>query len=157
MKLVFIVLMLCATSMVSAQEANWTSEFQLRFSFAGLGDNSGTSATGFQLEGNHFKIVNETNQCHEGGLDPNSKTLTEGELSEETMEALMEVFNDLSDTTIYKTDLTVSSGGVHTLTMATSVKMVKFSLHNETDETARKIIAIINEGLPEGVEKLWIY
>lgn len=157
MKVAFTLVLALICNLSISQTTNWSNEFQLRFSFAGLGDNLGSPAMGFQLEGNHFKIVSEVNKCHEGGLDTNSTTMTEGEMSEESMTALMEVFNESNDTVIYKTDLTVASGGVHTLTMATSIKMVKFSLHNESHPTAKKIIAIINEGLPEGVEKLWIY
>jgi hypothetical protein len=69
----------------------------------------------------------------------------------------MLVFNELSDTAIYETNLSVMSGGVHTITMATSIKMVKISLHNANHALADRIVAIINEDLPEGVVKLWLY
>jgi hypothetical protein len=157
MKVLFAIILAVTFSSVMAQSTDWSSEFQLRYSFAGLGSNTGTSAAGFKLEGNHFEIVKEVNKCYEGGLDTNSNTVSEGELSDETMKALMLVFNDLSDTAIYETNLSVMSGGVHTITMATSIKMVKISLHNANHALADRIVAIINEDLPEGVVKLWLY
>ena len=157
MKVAFTLVLALICSISIAQTTDWSNEFQLRYSYAGLGSNTGSEFSGFKLEGNHFQCVREVNSCYEGGLSNDPKIVTEGNLSDETMEALMAVFNELSDTTIYETNLSVMSGGVHTITMATSVKMVKISLHNANHELAKRIVAIINEGLPEEAEKLWLF
>jgi hypothetical protein len=141
---------------ISFSQDKWQDGFELKYSFAGLGSNMGSAFVGFKLEGNHYQYVTEVNSCYEGqSTDPEVKL--EGELSDETMGGLMAIFNDMSDTTIYETNLSVLSGGVHTITMGSAVKMVKFTLHNANHEKAIQILDLINAELPEDYQKMWLF
>ena len=144
---------------VSFSQKPWEQEgFQLRYSFAGLGSNMGQAFAGFKLEGNHYQFVTEVNSCKKGqSTDP--EVQYEGEFSDEIMEGLIAIFNETPDTAIYETNVSIMSGGVHTITMGSAVKMVKFTLHNATHPTAIKIVDLINSALPqvEGQDKLWLH
>lgn len=126
-------------SAVGFSQEKWQDGFQLRYSFAGLGSNMGSSFAGFKLEGNHYEFVTEVNSCYDGQSTP-AELEFEGELSDEIMDGLMTIFNEIPDTSIYETNLSVLSGGVHTITMGSAVKMVKFTLHNASHPTDRKSV-----------------
>ncbi|MFT4599996.1 MAG: hypothetical protein ACI857_000164 [Arenicella sp.] len=141
---------------ISFSQDKWQDGFQLRYSFAGLGSNMGSGFAGFILDGNHFQYVTEINSCYKGqSTDPDVKL--EGELSDEVMNGIMDVFNVTPDTSIYETNLSVMSGGVHTITMGSAVKMVKFTLHNASHVKAQTIVDLINSGLPEEYQTLWLH
>ncbi len=144
-------------SSISFSQNSWEQEgFELKYSFAGLGSNMGQSFTGFKLSGNHYELLTEVNSCL-GGKMPPPELQKEGELPDHIMNDLMDVFNGMSDTSIYETNVSVMSGGVHTITMGSAVKMVKFTLHNATHPAAAKIIDLINSGIPSEENQLWLF
>lgn len=156
MKKVSLLLILFISSFSFSQQS-WEQEgFELRYSFAGLGSNMGQAFAGFKLQGNHYEYVTEVNSCIKGqSVDPTVQL--EGELPDDIMAGLLEIFNGMSDTSMYETNVSVMSGGVHTITMGSAVKMVKFTLHNATHPTAVKIVDLINSGLPQEQNPLWLF
>lgn len=135
----------------SLQEAG----FELSYSYAGMGSNTGGWFPGLKLDGNSFTYQIEQNSCYSGELAPPIKQIN-GTLSNETMSDLELIFNSLPDTVIHATNVSVLSGGVHTIVLASPVKMVKFILYNEWHATAQQIVDLLNPYIPEDQTKLWL-
>lgn len=151
-----VLLIAIVVSFSGFSQEKWEDGFQLRYSFAGLGSNMGSSFAGFKLEGNHYEFVTEVNSCYDGqSITP--KLEFEGDLPDEIMDGLMTIFNEMPDTSIYETNLSVMSGGVHTITMGSAVKMVKFTLHNANHPKAQQIVDLINSGLPKDYQNLLLH
>lgn len=148
--------LLLAASLNSSAQSFVESGFELTYSYAGMGSNVGSWFPGFKVVGNEFTYQVEQNSCYSGETAPPKEQLT-GTLSDETMNGLEAIFNSLPDTAIYATNVSVMSGGVHTIVLASPVKMVKFTLHNEWHATAQQIVDLLNPYIPEEYARLWLF
>ncbi|HUZ59199.1 MAG TPA: hypothetical protein VMU83_10485 [Hanamia sp.] len=61
----------------------------------------------------------------------------------------------MKDSTVFKSNPCVQSGGIYYLTVANGTDTTKFELINTVDYTALKIIKIINEYLPVR-KQIWV-
>lgn len=146
----------CLFSISSFSQSLADAGFELSYSYAGMGSNTGNWFPGFIVKGNQFTYQVEQNSCYSGETAPPEEKLS-GTLSEETMQNLATIFNALPDTSIYATNVSVMSGGVHTIVLASPVKMIKFTLHNEWHPTAQQIVDLLNEYIPEEYARLWLF
>lgn len=133
-----------------------TSEFELRYSFAGLGSNMGTKQPVFMVKNGRFLYTLEQNSFYEKPtLDPD--TLCEGEFSQSSQDSIIKWISNISDTLIYESHPSISSGGLYQIYISHDGHQLEFRLHNSNDPVADKIILELNKHIPENVQKLSIF
>jgi hypothetical protein len=64
---------------------------------------------------------------------------------------------DFKDTLVYKTNVGISSGGIHNISVQFEKTNVTFQLHNASDPNAQKIVDIINSNIPADKQRLWLF
>lgn len=129
-----------------------SEDFYLDYSFAGLGLNTGVPSLGVRIEGTSFKLFEQQNTCTSGPKYPEG-LVYEAELSQDAILELGLLFAEVSDTTIYNSNVSIVNGGVYTLVMHDSGKNFKLSLHNSAHKWAERLVLILNPEIPADLNK----
>jgi hypothetical protein len=109
----------------------------------------------FKIKGTNFIYSSE-----EVWKLPNQKnlqrdTLLIGSIRVSSIDSILNIVKDVTDTLVYKTNVHIMSGGMDDITITSGLKKIRFKLHNASDERAKKIISILNTYIPFGMEKLY--
>lgn len=120
-------------------QSKLSDSFYLDYSYAGLGSNTGVSSLGARIEGTTFKLFQQQNSCIEGQTAPEG-LVYEAELSPDAILELGLLFAEVSDTSIYESNISIMSGGVFTLVMRDDTKLFKLSLHNTSHKWAERLV-----------------
>ena len=67
------------------------------------------------------------------------------------------LITNIKDTLIYRTNINISSGGIHYINISKGKLHFEFQLHNASDPVAEKIVSILNYYIPNPDRKLWLY
>jgi hypothetical protein len=138
-------------------QAKLSDSFYLDYSYAGLGSNTGVPSLGARIEGTTFKLFQQQNSCYEGQSTPEG-LIYEAELSQDAILELGLLFTEVSDTSIYESNVSIMSGGVYTLVMRDDTKSFKMSLHNTSHRWAERLVLILNPEIPADLDKkLWSF
>lgn len=131
--------------------------FMLSYVFSGLGSNMGTKQPKLTIKGNAYIYQSCINSGYKQGDKIKCDDISSGKISLSSLDSIIEIVNALKDSTIFKINTSIMSGGVHSLSIENNSKQVKYTLHNESDSSALKIIRIINSNLPTSAPKLWLF
>lgn len=133
-----------------------SDDFSLYFSHVGLGSNMGSMQPVFKVDGLKFTYTNEQTSFY-GEQTKKPIKICEGEISESAIDSIIGLVDMIEDSLVYRTNVGILSGGVHTIYIHKGAIDITFSLHNETDSTAEKIVAILNAYIPDDKLKLWLF
>lgn len=128
-------------------------QFYLYYAFAGLGSNMGRFEPTLRAKGTSFIYTYEQNSYY-GKKNNRIDTICIGKFRQSSVDSIINLVKNLNDTTIYRTNPGIMSGGIHFLTVVAGRDSTKFELGNTFDYTALKIVNIINTYLPKD-KKLW--
>ncbi|GEM_PF-1964392 len=133
-----------------------SNEFYLSYIYAGLGSGMGSKQPSFVVTGNEFLYTSEQNSYYEKQtLDPD--TICKGIIRQSSIDSIIQIIGNVEDTLIYNTNAGVSSDGIHYIYIKSGDKDLKFSLHNASDSTAKKIVEILNSNIPIRNRKLFLF
>ena len=76
------------------------------------------------------------------------KKISSGVFRQSSIDSIINLVKGLKDSTIFKSNACIMSGGIDFLTIANGNDTTQFELMNTFDSTALKIVIIINEYLP---------
>jgi len=143
----FILLNICKLS--AQTDTSLKNKFSLTYLIAGLGSGMGSFLPVFRLSDNKYILTREQNSYYENEKNNRVDTVQLGFFRESSIDSIKNVLIGLKDTTIYKTNPCIMSGGIYLLTIVQNNDTVTFELHNTFDYTALKVANIINTYLPE--------
>lgn len=132
------------------------SDFKLTFLYAGLGSNFGTMQPVLRVEKNKYTYTREQNSFYTKP-DKEPELIATGEFRSSSIDSIISIVKDLTDTAVYKTSTGILSGGIHSLLIHYNNRKISFELHNAFDTTVQQIVDILNSNLPSGAEKLWLF
>jgi hypothetical protein len=127
--------------------------FYLYYAFSGLGSNLGSFQPTIKIHDTNFIYTYEQNS-YWGEKSNKVDTICLGVLRQSSIDSIRYLIQPLKDSTIFKTNACIMSGGIHFLTVSNGSDTTKFTLGNTFDYTALKIVDIINPYLP-AEKKLW--
>lgn len=130
--------------------------FNLWYSFAGLGSNMGSLQPTFKVLGLEYIYKLEQNSSFSGEFDEKPEFICQGKLRQTSIDSIFNLVKNIQDSVIYNTNIYISSGGIHYITIKYKTKDIAFTLHNATDTTAQKIVDILNSNIPKNKKKLWL-
>ncbi len=123
--------------------------FYFYYRLAGLGSNFFLLQPALRIYDHNFTFTKE-----QYWVKRNKKAkvefISKGYLQQSSIDSILLLMQSLKDTTIYKTNPCIMSGGITYITIALGADTTKFTLYNTSDLTALKIINIINPYLPDG-------
>ena len=129
--------------------------FSLFFSTAGLGSNMGTLQPTFRVKGLAYSYTREQNSYY-GERTLESQAVCSGSIRRTSIDSIISLAKSVGDTLVYRTNVSIMSGSTSGLTIDDENVHVRFSLHNDSDPIADKILAILNSNLPPDKVKLTI-
>ena len=132
-------------------------DFELTYISIGFGSNFSSMQPVFRVKGSTFYYESRQTSYYEGQPLNKPDTLQVGKFRRSSADSILALVRDIKDTLVYKTNVHVMSGGVHEISIRTSTKRILFRLHNATDSTAKKIVAILNNYIEDKDQKLWLY
>ena len=134
-----------------------STNFELYFSYTSLGSNLGSMQPVFKVCSDQFVYTQQQTSWITGMPIKPIDTIAIGSLRKTSLDSIVDLVANIQDSTIYKTDISIMSGGIHTLSIQTNTRKVIFELHNAHDPIAAEIIAILNSNLPIRMKKLWLF
>jgi len=125
----------------------------IHYIFSGLGSNMGSFQPTISIQGTNFNYTYEQTS-YWGERSKRIDKISSGDFRQSSIDSIIDLVKDLRDTLVYKSNFCIMSGGIHFLTIVNGSDTTEFELKNAFDNTALKIINIINEYLPPD-KKLW--
>ncbi|WP_460559943.1 hypothetical protein [Ferruginibacter profundus] len=142
------ILLLLLWQQTFAQASKTDSSFYLYYGVAGLGSNLGNFEPTLRIYGHHFIYTKEQNSWWDQ-RSIKKELLRKGTIRQSTIDSILTILQGLKDTTIYKTNPGILSGGITYVAIAQGRDTVNFTLHNTSDTRIIKIVDIINTYLPK--------
>lgn len=130
--------------------------FKLDFVTVGFGSNQFEMQPVFRVDGTRFIYTSEIVWIREGEKNVPKDTLLTGDFRTSSIDSISGFIDSFSDTVIYKADIGIMSGSASYIKVADSCNNIRFELHNRTDTTADKIVAVLNTYIPDSMRKLYI-
>lgn len=132
-------------------------QFTLSFVTVGFGSNMFEMEPVFRVTGNQFVFTSE-----EVWIRPEQKkiqrdTLLVGLFRTSSIDSIINLVDNISDTLIKKFNSHISSGSAQYIDIFTGKKRIKFNLHNISDATAEKIVAILNTYIMDEKQRLYLF
>lgn len=122
--------------------------FTLYYSYSGLGSNMGSMQPSISIEGTKLIYTKEQNSYY-GKKTKKADTILTTHIRPESIQAILKIIVEISDSTIYEYNPCIMSGGIHYLTVIDDTDSTRFTMHNTFHRKALLIAKIINEYLPE--------
>jgi hypothetical protein len=129
--------------------------FSLSFSTAGLGSSRGTLQPTFRVKGLQFSYTLEQNS-HYGERTLESQAVCSGTIRSTSIDSIITLAKSVGDTLVYRVNVHIMSGSTSELAINDEKVHLRFTLHNDSDPVADKIIAILNSNIPADKKRLWI-
>lgn len=130
--------------------------FELYYSYAGLGSGMGSMQPTFRIAKNEYIYTFDQNSFYTKP-DRQPETKCKGKLRESSIDSIINLVKEIKDSLIYKTNSGIMSGGIHKLSVTYGKRKLTFQLHNAYDSTAQKILDILNSNIPDDKERLWLF
>jgi hypothetical protein len=158
LSLTFFALLVTTTNLTCFCQTNAANKitrpaFYLYYGFSGLGSNLGSFQPTVRIYDTNFIYTYEQNS-YWGEKSNQVDTICLGTFKQSSIDSICYLIQPLKDSTIFRTNACIMSGGIHFLTVANGNDTTKFTLGNTFDYTALKIVDIINPYLP-AEKKLW--
>ncbi len=122
----------------------------------GFGSNMFDMEPVFKVDGTKFVYTSEEVWILPGQTKIRKDTLLIGNFRTSSMDSISTFTREIKDSVIYRTNAGIMSGSASYITIEDDVKKIKFDLHNASDTTADKIVAILNTYIPNTLTKLSI-
>ncbi|MFZ5552025.1 MAG: hypothetical protein ACOZCO_02830, partial [Bacteroidota bacterium] len=140
----------------SEPNRNPYQEFYLRFYTAGLGSNLGSMQPVFVVKGRQFLYTREQNS-YMGKRTKQTDTICSGIMRRSALDSLIQIVKDEKDTSVYETNASIMSGGIHGISVSIPGDKLEITLHNAWHATAQKIVDILNTHIPADKTKILIW
>lgn len=148
MRLFLLIIFLCGSIVAKAQE------IEVFYSFSGLGSNMGHAYPVFRISNGKFVYTREVNSYwHENQIKP-ADTILVGMVVPRCIQGLEEIMAELGDTTIQDWNMSIMSGGHHSIHLIKGSDTVDIGLHNSWHLEARRIVDLLNLNIPNTSEHL---
>jgi len=131
--------------------------FEVSYMAIGLGSNFTSMQPVFRVKGLKFIYTSEQTTYYEGQSRKKADTLMVGDFRKSSADSIIKLIQTVKDTLVYRSNIHVMSGGIHAVNIKSSNKSVRFDLHNASDTTVRKIVAILNTYVSDPKRKLWLF
>ena len=160
-KLIFIPFFLLAINPGNAdsfkkQYQRNAGNFYLQFVTIGFGSNMFEMQPIFTVNETKFVYTSEEVWVLPGQTNIMKDTLLIGSFRASSIDSILKLTRELKDTAIYRANIHYLSGSLSDITIKDGVKKIIFDLHNASDTTADKIVAILNSYIPGELGKLHI-
>ena len=141
-----------------AQQAGTENEllFTLSYISIGLGSNMFEMQPMFRVKGNQFVYTSEQAWVSKDSGKPEVDTLLVGTFRTSSIDSIVHISREIKGDSVYKSNPGVMNGGIIDLSFSTEGRKLSFDLFNANDETAEKIVNILNTYVPDKYRKLWI-
>jgi hypothetical protein len=130
--------------------------FKLHFMTVGFGSNMFEMEPVFKIDGTKFTYTSEEVWILPGQTKIKKDTFLIGSFRTSSMDSISKLISKVRDSAIYRTNIHIMSGSAAYITIEDDLRKVKFTLHNASDTTADKIVAILNTYIPAKLDKLYI-
>jgi hypothetical protein len=131
-----------------AQTNKSKADFYFRYAVAGLGSNMGSLMPTLRIQNNRYVYTKEQNSYF-GKRSKKKEFISSGSIRQSSIDSILLLIRGLQDSTVYKTNPCIMSGGITYITIANGADTTKFTLHNTSDYIVLKIVDIINPYLPK--------
>lgn len=132
------------------------NNFKLSFVTVGLGSNMYKMQPVFKVEDKRFSYTLEKGWSSAHQHKIKTDTLLTGDFRKSSADSISNLLADLKDSIVSRSNPYVLSGLAAYIEVSTAAQKITFSLHNQSDNTADKIVAILNSYIPEGFKKLHV-
>lgn len=122
--------------------------FALYYSYSGLGSGMRTMQPSISITGTKLIYTKEQNS-HYSEQTKKADTILTTHIRPESVQAILKIVKDISDSTIYEYTPCIMSGGIYYLSVINGKDSTHFTMHNTFHRKALLIAKIINEYLPE--------
>lgn len=129
--------------------------FHLIYCYSGLGANFGKMGQYFEIKDSQFVFCLKQTSGWKDQKNKPDDTLQTGVIKQQTIDAILKLVEN-KDSLITKRNFKVSSGGLITITVEQGDKRNVLQLHNAYDETAEKIVELLNTYIT-GDKYLFVY
>lgn len=130
--------------------------FHLHFMKVGFGSNMFEMEPVFKVNGTKFVYTSEEAWILPGQTKIRKDTLLIGSFRTSSMDSISKLTREVKDSAIYRTNIHIMSGSATHIKIEDDSKKVTFDLHNASDTTADRIVAILNTYIPKTLGKLSI-
>lgn len=110
----------------------------------------------FRVIGNKYVYTQEQNSYYEKS-DKKPQAICEGTLRFSAIDSILNIVKDIQDTLVYRTNIGISCGGIHHISVRYEKTKMTFGLLNASDPRAQKIVEILNTNIPADKPKLWLF
>ena len=132
------------------------SIFKLDYISLGLGSNMSEMQPMFRVKGYKFIYTSEQAWKYKNVKKARPDTLCMGNIRKSSIDSILIISREIKGNSVYKLNPGVMSGGIIYLDILNYNRKLKIELHNSYDQTANKIVTILNSYIPENCQKLWI-
>ena len=122
--------------------------FYFYYGIAGMGSGLGSLQPTLKIHNTQFVYAKEQNS-YWGKRAKKKEFISKGLFRQSSIDSILSAIQYLKDTSIYRVNPCIMSGGIIFITIAYGSDTTKFTLHNTFDFTALKIIEIVNPYLPK--------
>jgi hypothetical protein len=143
----FLLLFLILISTLASAQKNYR-DFYLYYGFAGLGSNIGKMEPTLRINGTEFRYTLEQNSNWGDQKPEDPQLICTGKIRTSSIDSILSLVSPLKDTSIFKSNPDIMSGGIYDLTIASGRDSLNFELINTFDSVPLKIINILNPYLP---------
>lgn len=126
--------------------------FKLTSVTIGFGPNQDDVQPVFKVTGTNFLYTSEDVWLSADEKDARRDTLLKGSFRRSSIDSIMTVIENLSDTLIFKSRFT--DGAMHDMTISKGAKKITFQLWNVSDTSVEKIVSILNTYITNERQKL---
>ena len=159
---ILLVLLICVCSFTKHTQsgilqASSQRDFKLTYLSIGFGSNMFKMQPVFRIEESRFVYTSEEVWKLPTQKKLQKDTLLTGNIRVSSIDSILNIIKDISDTLIYKTNAHIMSGGMDDINISNNLKKVRFQLHNASDVRAKKIADILNSYIPSNMEKLYLF
>lgn len=129
--------------------------FEFYYSYAGLGSALGSKGPVFKVNGTFFTMTKEQNSfLGEQTLSPD--TLCIGEIKQSIIDSALFLIKDYKVDSVYRTNPSIISGGIHHVSIHNDTTNLSFTLHNASHPLAVQLINLFNQDIPKDCYQLWL-
>ena len=133
------------------------SIFRLNYTSVGMGSNFMSMQPVFDVTGTEFIYTSEQTSFYEGTEIQKPDTICTGKIRPSSIDSILHLVRGIKDSLVYRTNIGIMSGGLHSIHVSKDNIDIEFRLHNASDAIAQKIVAILNTYIPSSEKKLWLF
>lgn len=131
--------------------------FHLCYTSVGMGSNFTSMQPVFNANGNKFIYTSEQTSYYNGMEKKTPETILTGKFRKSSIDSILDLIHEIKDSLVFRNNTHISSGGIQYIVITKDKINLEFELWNETDPIAEKIVAILNNYIPDEKGKLFLW